>query len=120
MIYGVGVDMISISRVQKACEKESFLTKVFSCKEIELYRNHPEKLAANFSSKEAFSKALGTGLRGFDMNEVELLRDNLGKPYYEFSGRALGIMNSHKLVAHVSVSDEKDYVIVFTVLETEE
>ena len=109
MIYGIGVDMTEISRVTKACAKESFLRKVFSA----------EKLAAGFAAKEAFSKALGTGVRGFSMNEVELMRDDLGKPYYEFRGRAEEIVSSKKLRSFVSVTDEGDLVTVFTVLETE-
>ncbi len=117
MIYGVGIDMISISRVGRACGKDSFLRHVFSCKEIDLYREDAEKLAANFAAKEAFSKALGTGIRGFSLPEVELFRDDLGKPYYSFSGKAEEIVASLGVRAHVSVSDEKDTVIVFTVLE---
>ena len=118
MIYGVGIDMISISRVVQACEKDSFLRHVFSCEEINLYSGNPDKLAANFAAKEAFSKALGTGIRGFSLPEVTLLRDELGKPYYSFSGRAEEIVSSLGLTAHVSVTDESDTVVVFTVLES--
>ena len=117
MIYGIGVDMTEISRVSKACSRESFLKKVFSPREIELYREKPEKLAAGFAAKEAFSKALGTGVRGFSMSEVELLRDDLGKPYYEFSGKAAEIVKEKELSSFVSVTDEGDLVTVFTVLE---
>ena len=70
------------------------------------------------AAKEAFSKALGTGVRGFTLRDVELLRDELGKPYYVFSGKAVDIVEDKKLLAHVSVTDEGDSVIVFTVLET--
>lgn len=118
MIYGVGVDMTEISRVEKACQKDSFLRKVFTEREAELYADKAAKLAANFAAKEAFSKALGTGVRGFTLREVELLRDELGKPYYAFSGKAADIMEDKNLLAHVSVTDEGDNVIVFTVLET--
>lgn len=119
MIYGIGVDMTEISRIRKACSKESFLRKVFSEREAELYADRAEKLAAGFAAKEAFSKALGTGVRGFSMREVELLRDELGKPYYAFSGRAAEIVEKKGLRSHVSVTDEGDLVTVFTVLETE-
>ena len=118
MIYGIGVDMISISRVEKACKKDAFMKHTFSCKEIELYSDDYDKLAANFAAKEAFSKALGTGVRGFDLKDVELLRDDLGKPYYNFIGKAEEIIESKNLNAFASVSDEKDTVIVFAVLET--
>lgn len=119
MIYGIGVDMTEISRVSKACSKESFLRKVYSQREIDLYGERPEKLAAGFAAKEAFSKALGTGVRGFSMNEVELLRDDLGKPFFEFSGRAADIVSGIGLRPFVSVTDEGDLVTVFTVLETD-
>ena len=117
MIFGIGIDMISISRVAHACEKDSFLKHVFSRKEIELYSDNMDKLAANFAAKEAFSKALGTGVRGFGLTEVELFRDELGKPYYSFSGRAEEIISTLGLRAHVSVTDELDTVVVFAVLE---
>ena len=118
MIYGIGVDMTEISRVKKACQKDSFLRKVFTEREAELYADKAANLAANFAAKEAFSKALGTGVRGFTLRDVELLRDELGKPYYVFSGKAADIVQDKKLLAHVSVTDEGDSVIVFTVLET--
>ena len=120
MIYGIGVDMTEISRVSRACSKESFRERVFSQREIELFGERPEKLAAGFAAKEAFSKALGTGVRGFSLREVELLRDDLGKPYYVFSGKAADIVSEKKLKAHASVTDEGDLVTVFTVLESEE
>ena len=117
MIYGVGVDMTTISRIEKACSGERFLEKYFSEGEIQRYREDPARLAANFAAKEAFSKALGTGVRGFAMKEVSLFRDELGKPYYAFTGRAAEIVEEKGLICHVSVSDEKDTVIVFTVIE---
>ncbi len=117
MIYGIGVDMTLISRVEKACSKERFLEKYYSPLEIELYAGSPAKLAANFAAKEAFSKALGTGVRGFSLDEVSLFRDELGKPYYSFTGRAAEIVESRGLRCHVSVTDEGDCVTVFTVLE---
>lgn len=119
MIYGIGVDMTEISRIAMSCSKESFLHRVFSEREIELYGDRNEKLAAGFAAKEAFSKALGTGVRGFSMREVELLRDELGKPYYEFSGRAGEIVSGKGLRSFVSVTDEGDLVTVVAVLETD-
>ena len=117
MIYGIGVDMVSISRIEKACKKEKFLNHVFSCKEIELYRDNAPKLAANFAAKEAFSKALGTGVRGFEMKEVELFRDKLGKPFYSFSGKAEEIVSDKNIRSFASVTDEDEIVVVFTILE---
>ena len=117
MIYGIGVDMARISRVEKACSGRGFLERYYSAEEIELFSTSPAKLAANFAAKEAFGKALGTGVRGFSLKEVSLLRDEMGKPYYTFAGRAEEIVKSRGLRCHVSVTDEGDDVVVFTVLE---
>ena len=65
----------------------------------------------------AFSKALGTGVRGFDFDEVQILRNELGAPYFEFSGRAKQIVKSRNLECKVSLSHEKDKAIAFVVLE---
>ena len=90
-MYGIGTDIITISRIEKSLEKPSFLTKVYGEREIALFAGEKLKvnsLAANFAAKEAFGKALGTGVRGFELYEVEILRDELGKPYFHLSGRA--------------------------------
>ena len=95
--------------------------EVYDAAKIEAFSKRNDaavKLSGCFAAKEAVSKALGTGVRGFTLREVELLRDELGKPYYVFSGKAADIMEDKKLLAHVSVTDEGDSVIVFTVLET--
>ncbi len=87
----VGIDSIEISRIEKSLEINGFLEKVYSKAEIELFKSRNFKLetiAANFAAKEAFSKALGTGLRGFSLNEVSILRDELGCPYILLSGKA--------------------------------
>ena len=87
----VGIDSIEIDRISKSLEISGFLEKVFSEKEIELFKARnfkAETVAANFAVKEAFSKALGTGIRGFSLNEVSVLRDELGCPYLELAGNA--------------------------------
>ena len=117
MIYGIGIDLASITRVEKACGKEGFLRRVYSEKEIGLYRGDAARLAANFAAKEAFSKALGTGVRGFSMNEVSVCRDGLGKPFYEFSGKAEAIMKEAGLTAFLSLTDEGDSAAAVCVLE---
>lgn len=88
----VGIDSIEISRIEKSLEIKGFLEKVFSAEEIEFFKSRnmrAESIAANFAAKEAFSKALGTGIRGFSLSEISVLRDRLGAPYIKLSGKAL-------------------------------
>lgn len=120
-MYGIGVDIVSIDRIEKSIERESFIKRIYGPAEIALFISENKiktnSLAANFAAKEAFSKALGTGVRGFDFDEVQILRDELGAPYFEFSGRAKQIVESKNLECKVSLSHEKDKAIAFVVLE---
>ena len=121
MVYGIGVDIVSIDRIAKSLEKESFIKRIYGEKEIALFvsadKIKTNSLAANFAAKEAFSKALGTGVRGFDFDEVQILRNEPGAPYFELSGRAKQIVESKNLKCKVSLSHEKDKAIAFVVLE---
>ena len=120
-MYGIGTDIITISRIEKSLEKPNFLTKVYGEKEIALFAKGDKlktnSLAANFAAKEAFGKALGTGVRGFELYEVEILRDDLGKPYFVLSGKAKEIVDSKNLTCHISLSHEGDRAIAFVVME---
>lgn len=92
----VGIDSIEIERISKSLDISSFMEKVFSKAEVDLFESRnfkAETIAANFAAKEAFSKALGTGVRGFSLNEVSVLRDELGGPYLELEGNAKEIAN---------------------------
>ena len=120
-VYGIGTDIITISRIEKSLSKPHFLTKVYGEREIAAFATGEKlkvnSLAANFAAKEAFGKALGTGVRGFELYEVEILRDDLGKPYFALSGRAKEIVESKKLVCHISLSNVGDKAIAFVVME---
>ena len=120
-MYGIGVDIVSIDRIEKSLEKKGFLTKVYGDEEIALFatenRIKTNSLAANFAAKEAFSKALGTGVRGFELTEVQILRDDMGKPYFAFSGKAKEIVESRNLSFVVSLSHEKDKAVAFVTAE---
>ena len=120
-MYGIGVDIVSIDRIEKSLERESFIKRIYGPAETALFISENKiktnSLAANFAAKEAFSKALGTGVRGFDFDEVQILRNELGAPYFEFSGRAKQIVESRNLKCKVSLSHEKDKAIAFVVLE---
>lgn len=104
----VGIDTVEIKRIESLVQnKERFLERVFSEKEQEEFikrNNKTEHIAAAFCAKEAFSKALGTGISGFNLNEVSLLHKENGKPYLEFSGKALKIVEESKLSFDVSIT----------------
>lgn len=121
MIYGIGVDIIEINRVENAIERTtSFLGKVFNESEI-LYvknkKNKYESLAGNFAAKEAFSKALGTGVRGFSLREIEITRDTLGKPGILLHGKAKEIVEKENLNIHLSISHSNTNAVAYVVLE---
>ena len=122
MIYGVGTDIIEIQRVVKACEKESFLRKNFSEKEIEYFRTvdfRKETLAGAFSAKESLAKALGTGFSGFSAIDVEVLHNEKGAPYIVLSNRVTSKFQDN-LKINISISHCKDYAISYAVLEVED
>ncbi len=118
MIIGIGIDLIEIERIKKACAKEAFLLRSFTSAEIECIGGRAERAAGNFAVKEAVSKAMGTGFRGMSLNEIEVLRDDLGKPFVRLYGRAgakaeaLGIARWH-----VSISNTKTLAMAYVIGE---
>lgn len=124
MIIGIGIDIIEISRIKKAVERTSnFLERNFSNNEIEYFRSKSykaESIAGSFAAKEALSKALGTGFRGFSLKDIEVLRDELGKPYIELSEKINKIVeekNLKNLKIHLSISHNKENSIANVVIE---
>ena len=118
-MYKIGVDITTVSRIKDSMEKGDFKNFVYSEKELESFyfidKPKYSSLRANFAAKEAFSKALGTGIRNFSLDEVEILRDGLGKPYFSFYGKAAEIMVGFS--AQVSLSHEGDTAIAMVLLE---
>ena len=118
MIAGIGTDIIKISRAAKACERESFLSKVYTEKERELIQGNASRAAGNFAVKEAVVKAFGTGFGKIRPAEIEVLREQSGKPCICLSGAAkqqAELMGIQSL--HVSISNEKEYAVAFVVAE---
>lgn len=102
-----GIDAVDIERIKKSMKKQNFLTKMLGAEEYTYYEKKgfpPESIAAAFCAKEAFSKAMGTGIRGFSLSEVEVLHDALGKPYYKFSGKAKQLVDAKHLRFSLSVT----------------
>lgn len=120
MVIGVGTDMIEIKRVAKACEKQAFFTRCFSVKEQEMIKDSSQKAAGNFAVKEAVSKVFGTGICGFDLKDIEVLRDKKGKPYVNLFNNSKSIAEALGIIKiHVSISNTKDFAIAFVVGEGE-
>lgn len=128
MIIGIGVDIIEIERVRQAIQNnKNFLSKLFTERELDYFisRNmNSEVIAGNFAAKEAVSKALGTGIRGFSFKDIEILRNELGKPEVIFHNGAnlIGnklVGNNNSLRVHLSISHNNSSAIAYSVLEGE-
>ena len=118
MITGIGVDLIEIDRVVRACQNDNFLKRYYTQKEIELIKLDIKKAADNFAVKEAVAKMLGTGFRGFTPIDIEVLRDQEGKPYVILYGNAAELAKQKRAkIIHVSISNTKDYANAFAVGE---
>lgn len=123
MIYGIGVDIIEIGRVRDSINNTaSFLNKIFTEAEVQYFRkrnNRYESLAGAFAAKEAVSKALGTGIRGFSTRDIEVLRDELGKPFIEPHGKVKEIVERENMRIHLSISHNKENAIAYVIIEKE-
>lgn len=121
MIYGIGCDLIEIKRIEKAIKSEHFYERVFSLDEqheLSTKNNPPESVAACFAAKEAFSKAIGTGISGFSLNEISLLHHKNGKPFLVLSGKAKIVADNLSIKQfHVSVSHTKGNAMCVVIAE---
>ena len=124
MIFGIGTDIVDVTRIKKMKSIDSFAKKILGDNEYLKFSKLSESkkvffIAKQFAGKEAFAKAIGTGISG-DVNfkTIEILRNNDGKPMFKFAEKTqllidnLGIAHSH-----VSLSDEKEYALAFVILE---
>ena len=122
MILGLGTDIADVDRIAKSIEDIRFKERVFSRAEIaycEARAGKAESFAARFAAKEAFFKALGTGLReGMAFKEVETINDELGKPAIHLTGTTAEIANRKKIKSiHVSLSHTKETAIATVIIE---
>ena len=123
MIGGIGVDLVHIPRLQKWLANRGLMERFFTRAEIETALSKgggAESLAARFAAKEAFGKALGVGLRGFELKEAEVGYADSGAPELRLQGAAAALfVQSGATRLHLSLSHEKDYAAAFVVLEKE-
>lgn len=118
-----GIDLVEVERIERSIKSGHFCSRVFSEEERAMFAargGSVQTMAAAFAAKEAFGKALGTGVRGFALNEVSLLRDGMGKPYFSFTGRAREIVLKKGLELSVSVTHTKCYAAVMVICQWEE
>lgn len=122
MIIGIGCDIIEINRVEKAVKSESFKARVFTEAEIAYCESRGKQqfasFAARFAAKEALLKALGTGLRGGALTELEVLNDELGCPKMTLSGYHLELVQAKGVQKiHVTLSHSKECAMAQVLLE---
>ena len=123
-ILGVGVDLVNNKRVQLLIKNKNFLKRTFGANELKFSKKKMNKtnyFAKRFAAKEALSKSIGTGLRdGLYFKNIEILNDKMGKPYF-YKSRKLSqfVKKKFKIKKYdlfLSLSDEKDHSIAFTIL----
>ena len=124
-ILGIGVDIVNNKRFKNLTKNKNFLKRTYSVNEIKFSIKKKDKInffAKRFAAKESFAKALGTGFRKkLNLKDIEIYNDNLGMPFYNKTKKLDNFINklfrikSYNLF--LSISDEKDYSIAFTILQ---
>lgn len=122
MIAGIGIDMVSVSRMAEKIQSEAFKDKIFSSAEKEYCdknSNKEQHYAVRFAAKEAFLKATGKGLMaGYDLNDIETTVDEVGKPSMNLRGGFHELKKQNGWLAiHVSLSHEADNAIAIVIIE---
>lgn len=113
-----GIDLVDIERIRRSAQNSAFVKRVFGAKEraqFETQTNPYPHMAGAFAAKEAFSKALGTGIRGFSLCEVEILHDEFGAPYFALSGDAKALANTQNLEFSLSITHTDTLAAAFVV-----
>ncbi len=125
-ILGIGVDVIQNKRIKNLINNKSFIKRTFGKNEVKLSKKTSNKVnyfAKRFAAKEAFAKSLGIGFRNnLNLKDIEILNDKIGKPYYYKTKKINNIIRKlfkiKKFDIFLSISDEKDYSIAFSILQT--
>ena len=124
-ILGIGVDIIANKRIRQLINNKNFINRIFAKKEIDLSKktnNKTNYFAKRFAAKESLSKSIGTGFKNnLNFNDIEILNDKIGKPYFSKSKKIDKIIYKRFKVKNyslfLSISDEKDYSVAFTILQ---
>mgnify|MGYP001216968510 FL=1 len=119
-VFGIGIDIVKVNRIRSALSKNDiFKKKVFLPEEIKYCEKKAHKhncYSKRFAAKEAFAKALGTGIKkGIKLNEIKIINDKYGKPSIKLIGKTLMTANKtikkKKYKIFLSLSDEREFVI---------
>ena len=124
-ILGIGVDIVKNKRIKSLIKNKLFLSRTFSQNEIRISKNISNKtnyFSKRFAAKEALAKSLGTGFRNnLNFKDIEILNNKKGKPFYSKSKKIDTIIKKTFKISNfnlfLSISDEKDYSIAFTILQ---
>ncbi|MCR1877055.1 holo-ACP synthase [Paraclostridium bifermentans] len=115
-ILGIGIDIVEIERIENILKnKKRFLNKIFTDEEIKYFESkhfRSETIAGNFSAKEAISKAFGTGIKNFNFDDIEVLRDKNGKPIVKtYNNLRQMCIDYNVLEIQVSISHSENYAV---------
>ncbi|MDX9698053.1 MAG: holo-ACP synthase [Rhodocyclaceae bacterium] len=123
MIHGIGTDLVKVSRIESSLQRFGvrFAERILAPDERSAFAAHADPvrfLAKRFAAKEAFGKALGTGVAvPATLHAISVTHDARGRPGFRYAARLAEHMACHGLSAHLSLSDELDYVVAFAVVE---
>lgn len=124
MIFGIGTDIVEVSRIEASIAQfgDEFAKRILAESEFASYQQShikPRFLAKRFAAKEAFSKALGTGLRApATFQNIAVSHDDLGKPLLIFAKELQAFLSTKNITqTHISISDEKNLAAAFVILE---
>ena len=122
-IYGIGTDIISVNRIKILQKNKTFLERIFSKEEVSKCSrliNSKNCYAKRFAAKEAFVKALGTGIsNGINFNEIIVMNEKNGKPFIKLKGNTMKIIKKKfkkKPKIALSLTDEKKYAVAFVTI----
>ena len=123
-IYGIGTDIANIKRIEKSLIKKNFIYRIFNKVEIKkcnYQKNKANCYAKRFAAKEAFSKAIGTGIsKGINFNEIIVHNIKTGKPQIKLLGttkkNVVKILNKKKFDIFLSLSDDKPFAIATVII----
>ena len=123
-IYGIGTDIANINRIKKSLKNKNFIDRLFNKNEVKKCNNQINKAncyAKRFAAKEAFSKAIGTGIsKGINFNEIIVNNIKSGKPHIKLLGNTkkvvIKILNKKKFNIFLSLSDDKPFAVATVVI----
>ena len=124
-VIGIGVDIINNKRIKSSIKNHNFINRIFSKKEILIskkFKNKTNYFSKRFAAKEALAKALGTGFRdNLNFKDIQIINNKIGKPYYLLNAKINNLIKKKMKIKNfnlfLSISDEKEYSIAFTIIE---